>query len=155
MKALVYTGPGALDYREVEDPRPQPGESLLRDILMRLGHEVVPQYAVLRFVAGVGLAAGRGAAQEQNGRLRYGLPWLNTYLAVHGVLPAAVVRRGPDGAALQLFVRTRLMDERALTTQYTPLSPGDIRAEYQGEYVDESVTSGGRPGGRGSWRAPR
>src|SRR3546814_15365198 len=30
MKALVYTGPGTVDYREVEDPAPQAGESLLR-----------------------------------------------------------------------------------------------------------------------------
>lgn len=30
MKALVYTGPGTLDYREVDDPAPQPGESLLK-----------------------------------------------------------------------------------------------------------------------------
>lgn len=30
MKALVYTGPGELDYREVEDPRPAPGDSLLK-----------------------------------------------------------------------------------------------------------------------------
>jgi len=30
MKALVYTGPGTLDYREVEDPRPLAGESLLK-----------------------------------------------------------------------------------------------------------------------------
>ncbi len=30
MKALVYTGPGELAYREVEDPRPGAGESLLK-----------------------------------------------------------------------------------------------------------------------------
>lgn len=30
MKALVYTGPGALAYREVEDPRPEAGEALLK-----------------------------------------------------------------------------------------------------------------------------
>ena len=30
MRALVYTAPGALDYREVEDPRPASGESLLK-----------------------------------------------------------------------------------------------------------------------------
>ncbi|GAB4393205.1 MAG: alcohol dehydrogenase catalytic domain-containing protein [Kiloniellaceae bacterium] len=30
MKALVYMGAGTLDYREVEDPRPAAGESLLR-----------------------------------------------------------------------------------------------------------------------------
>ncbi len=30
MKALVYTGPGELDYREVDDPVPLPGESLLQ-----------------------------------------------------------------------------------------------------------------------------
>lgn len=30
MKALVYTGPGAVDYREVDDPAPGAGESLLQ-----------------------------------------------------------------------------------------------------------------------------
>ncbi|MGF1594173.1 MAG: alcohol dehydrogenase catalytic domain-containing protein [Kiloniellaceae bacterium] len=30
MKALVYAAPGVLDYREVADPRPGPGESLLK-----------------------------------------------------------------------------------------------------------------------------
>lgn len=30
MKALVYTAPGELDYREVEDPRPAAGDSLLK-----------------------------------------------------------------------------------------------------------------------------
>ncbi|MEQ8355336.1 MAG: alcohol dehydrogenase catalytic domain-containing protein [Kiloniellaceae bacterium] len=30
MKALVYTGPGNLDYRDVDDPSPAPGESLLK-----------------------------------------------------------------------------------------------------------------------------
>ncbi|MFT7391830.1 MAG: threonine dehydrogenase-like Zn-dependent dehydrogenase, partial [Paracoccaceae bacterium] len=30
MKALVYTGPRALDYRDAPDPAPAPGEALLR-----------------------------------------------------------------------------------------------------------------------------
>ncbi|MGD1878895.1 MAG: alcohol dehydrogenase catalytic domain-containing protein [Kiloniellaceae bacterium] len=30
MKALVYTGPGELDFRDEADPSPEPGESLLR-----------------------------------------------------------------------------------------------------------------------------
>ena len=30
MRALVYTGPGVLDYREVENPLPGAGEALLQ-----------------------------------------------------------------------------------------------------------------------------
>ncbi len=43
------------------------------------------------------------------------------------VLPAAVVRKGPDGAAQQLFVRTRLTQDPTLLSQYTDLPASEIR----------------------------
>lgn len=43
------------------------------------------------------------------------------------VLPAAIVRRGEDGNAEQLCLRTHLVDDDALIRQYTKLDPAQIR----------------------------